>query len=204
MDREIYVRFMAKISGRTSGSLFRILDNACKNRVGRVNLMISSPGGTVFHGLSLYNYLSGAPFETITANFGFVGSAALMLYAAGRFRLATPHSRFLVYGTDLTLQSQTRLDQKALEEHIAGMKLDHLRLARILADVTGKPEAEVLEKVTSSTAMTAADAKEYGLVNEIRKELFPPGAELFTVSEVPEPAARGEGPLPPSMGASRD
>ncbi len=55
-----------------------LLNDLIKNEVGDVegntlmHLLLSSPGGSVFHGLSVYNFLKGAPFEVYTYNFGSV------------------------------------------------------------------------------------------------------------------------------------
>lgn len=55
--KEAYIRFMAPVDSRSTGSLFEILGRKLREKVERVHLMLSSPGGTVFHGLSIYNFL---------------------------------------------------------------------------------------------------------------------------------------------------
>lgn len=203
--KESYIRFMGKISARTTGTLLRSLDSLIRDRVERVHLLISSPGGTVFHALSMFNFLQGAPFEVHTYNFGFVGSTSLVLYCSGARRFATPHARFLLYGVDLTLNAQTRLDEREVEQHLTGLKLDQLRIARVVAATTGKTEAQVIEDMSNHRAMASAEAKEYGLVNEIKSQLLPRGADLHVVTETPEAPFRPQGPtFPPGLGASRE
>ena len=68
--KETYIRFMAPVHPLSTASLFQILDNKLKEKYERIHLMISSPGGSVFHGISIYNFLRGAPFEVYTYNFG--------------------------------------------------------------------------------------------------------------------------------------
>jgi ATP-dependent protease ClpP protease subunit len=51
--KEAWIRFMAPVVPQTADALFRIIDRKLKEKVERLHLMISSPGGMVFHGLSL-------------------------------------------------------------------------------------------------------------------------------------------------------
>ena len=57
--KEAYIRFMAPVDKTTTASLLQIFDTKLKEKVERVHLMLSSPGGSVFHGLSLHNFLKG-------------------------------------------------------------------------------------------------------------------------------------------------
>jgi len=202
--KESYIRFMGKISARTTGVLFRSLDSMVRDRVERVHLLISSPGGTVFHALSLFNFLRGVPFEVYTYDFGFVGSTALVLYCAGSKRVASPHARFLLYGVDLMLSNQTRLSAHDLEQHTQGLKLDYLRIARVVASTTGRTEDQVLKDMNKHLALSATEAKDYGLVHDIKSELIPRGADFHVVTEIPEAATRPAAAFPPGLGTGPD
>ena len=72
--KEAYIRFMAPVVPSTIDTLFKIVDEKIRDKYNKIHLMISSPGGSVFHGLSIYNFLKGAPIEIDTYNFGSVES----------------------------------------------------------------------------------------------------------------------------------
>ncbi|GAG04670.1 unnamed protein product, partial [marine sediment metagenome] len=78
--KEIYIRFMAPVIPVTIDHLMKIIDTKLHEKYERINLLLSSPGGSVFHGLSVYNFLKGAPIEVYTYNFGSVDSIGIVMY----------------------------------------------------------------------------------------------------------------------------
>lgn len=175
---------MAPIVPQTTDQLFRIVDQKIQQKYERLHLLISSPGGSVFHGLSLYNYLKGAPIEVNTYNFGSVDSIGVVIFCAGRQRFSVPHARFLMHGVRLTFNTGANVDEKQLEEHLKSVKIDQLNIARVIADNTGKSTHKVEEDMNNRTTLNPNEAKDYGLVHQIKSELFPLDAELYTVGEL--------------------
>jgi ATP-dependent Clp protease, protease subunit len=181
--KEAWIRFMAPVVPATADVLFRIIDHKLKEKVQRLHLMISSPGGSVFHGLSLYNFLRGAPIEVNTYNFGSVDSIGVVIFCAGGRRFSVPHARFLIHGVQLNFHGDQSLDEKGLEERLKGLKLDYKNIARVIADTTQKPAHKVEEDMNNRTTLNAQEAKDYGLIHEIKSELFPADADLSVVGE---------------------
>ena len=89
--KEAYIRFMAQVIPQTTNALFQIIDAKLKQKVERLHVMISSPGGSVFHGLSIHNFLKGAPIEVYTYNFASVDSIGVVIFCAGDRRFSVPH-----------------------------------------------------------------------------------------------------------------
>jgi ATP-dependent protease ClpP protease subunit len=174
---------MASVVPQTSDALFRIIDRKLKEKVERLHLMISSPGGMVFHGLSLYNFLKGAPIEVYTYNFGSVDSIGVVIFCAGGRRFSVPHARFLIHGVQMGFHSDQSLDEKGLEEKLKGLKLDYKNIAGVIADTIQKPAYKVEEDMNNRTTLNPQEAKDYGLVHEIKSELFPADADLSVVGE---------------------
>ena len=181
---QAYIRFMAPIVPQTTDQLFRIVDQKIQQKYDKLHLLISSPGGSVFHGLSLYNYLKGAPIEVITYNFGSVDSIGVIIFCAGRQRFSVPHARFLMHGVRLTFNTGVNIDEKQLEEHLKSLKIDQLNIARVIADNTGKSTHQVEADMNNRTTLNPNEAKDYGLVHQIKSELFPLDAELYTIGEL--------------------
>jgi len=57
------IKFFAPVVDASANALMGILVQAVNQGVKEVILLISTPGGSVFHGLSVYNYLRGLPLE---------------------------------------------------------------------------------------------------------------------------------------------
>lgn len=181
--KEAYIRFMAPVDPQTSDKLFKIIDQKIKEKYEKIHLMISSPGGSVFHGLSIYNFLKGAPIEINTYNFGSVDSIGVIIFCAGKNRYSVPHARFLMHGVRMNFGGPTSLDEKQLEENLKSLKIDQQNIAKVIADTTIKSVEDVERDMNNRTTLNPTEAKTYGLVHEIKSELFPPDADLSVIGE---------------------
>lgn len=181
--KETYIRFMAPVVPQTAALLFQILDNRFKQQCERIHLMISSPGGSVFHGLSIHNFLKGAPFEVYTYNFGSVDSIGVVIFCAGKKRFCVPHARFLIHGVSVNFVGNQSLDEKGLEERLKGLQIDYKNIARVIADTTKKPQENIQDDMNNRITLNPEEAITYGLVHEIKSELFPVNADLVSIGE---------------------
>jgi ATP-dependent Clp protease, protease subunit len=181
--KEAYIRFMAQVLPQTSDQLFKIIDKKLQEKTERIHLLLSSPGGSVFHGLSLYNFLKGAPIEVYTYNFGSVDSIGVVIFCAGIKRFSVPHARFLIHGVKFNINANSSLDEKQMEENLKSLKIDQSNIAKVIADTTGKSLLKLEEDMNNRTTLNPVEAKEYGLVHEIKSELFPLDADLTTIGE---------------------
>ncbi len=184
MDKEIYIRFIAPVVPETTDQLFQFVDNALRNKYKRINLLLSSPGGSVFHGLSIYNFLKGIPVEIFTYNFGTVDSIGIVIYSAGQKRFSVPHARFLIHGVRFNFSGNASFDDKQIEEHLKSLRIDQENIARVIADTTGKPLHKIEEDMNNRTTLNPSQAKDYGLVHEIKSELLPIDAEMVVIREL--------------------
>ena len=184
---ELHILFFASIIPETVEPLMRALQRALAGGYRRVHLILSTPGGSVYHGLSLYNFLRGAPFETYTYNFGQVDSVGVALYCAGLRRLSAPQARFLMHGVRTRISGQ--FDTRQLLELHNGLRLDGENICRIIAVTTGKTVEQVEQDIAAHLTLTPEQAREYGLAHDIRAELVPSGVELVTILD---PLPRGD------------
>lgn len=141
--KEFYIQFMAGVSAETAARLFDLLDVVIAGKYDRLRLMLSTPGGSVSAGLSVYNFLRGAPFETVTYNFGSADSIGAIVYCAGRQRICVPHARFLLHGIRWTTDAAVSLSEKELEEALKSIRVDQENINRVLAEATGRPFDQV-------------------------------------------------------------
>lgn len=182
--KEAYIRFMAPVMPQTSDQLFRIIDQKVAQKYEKIHLMLSSPGGSVFHGISIYNFLRGAPIEVDTYNFGSVDSIGVILFCAGKHRCSVPHARFLIHGVRFNFSGNASFDEKQLEEHLKSVKIDQTNIARVISDTTSKPLHKVEDDMNNRITLSPTEAKDYGLVHEIKSALFPIDADLSVIGEM--------------------
>ena len=88
--KPIIIKFFAPVLEPTVNDLMNALDQKMGEGVKDFVILISTPGGSVFHGLSAYNYLKGLPANIITHNFGSVDSIGLVLFCGGSKRFSVP------------------------------------------------------------------------------------------------------------------
>ena len=194
-----YVKFFAPVMQDSINVLMQVVDRKLSQGAKKMGLLISTPGGDVFQGISAYNYLKGVPLEITTHNFGSADSIGVVLYCAGSKRLSVPHARFLLHGVMCNFQGPISLEEKQLEERLKGLQIDMGNIARIIADTVKRDKQKILNDMLNRTTLYPEEAISYGLVHEIRSELFEPNAELISIQlgpqSVPQPPPP---PLPPS------
>jgi ATP-dependent protease ClpP protease subunit len=178
----VWIRFMAPVNQLTTDSLFKSIDQSISAGCDQINLMLSSPGGSVFHGLSAHNYLRGIGIPVTTFNFGSVDSIGVVIFCAGEERVCVPHARFLIHGVSLSFQGGLTLDEKSLEEHLKGIKIDASNIAKVLSDTTGKKLDEVVECMHERTTLNPNQAKDFGLVTKVQKAMYQ-GGNLIAIYE---------------------
>lgn len=171
-QRVQHVKFFAGVNGPTVQKLMETVQRGLSNGITRFVLLISSPGGEVFSGISAYNFLKGIPAEVHTHNFGSADSIATILFCAGAKRMCVPHARFLLHGIGFNVQAPSRFDEKILDEKIKDLRIDRENISKIIADNTKKPLEAVERDMLQGTALNSQQAVEYGLVHEIKSELF--------------------------------
>ena len=168
---ELYIRFMAPVIPETTDQLVRVLDKAIQSKIERINLMLSSPGGSVFHGLSLFNFLKGMPIEVNTYNFGSVDSIGVIIFCAGQKRFSVPHARFLIHGVRFNAKGGVSFDEMQLQEHLKSVKIDQENIARVIADTTGKALHKIEEDMNSRTTLNPNQAKDYNTPQKLDRAI---------------------------------
>jgi ATP-dependent Clp protease protease subunit len=145
----------------------RLLALDAENAQDEIVLYINSPGGAIHDGLAIYDAMQaiGAPVSTVCT--GLAASMGAMLLAGGAKgrRFAWPHARIMIHqplimgtitGTSTDLEIRAREIVHAREE-----------LNRLLAFHTGQEEEKISRDTDRDFFMSAQEAKEYGLIDDI-------------------------------------
>ena len=136
-----------------------------------IHLYINSPGGVVTAGMAIYDTMQYIKPDVSTICVGSAASMASVLLTAGAKgnRFGMPHSPCMIHQPLVGVQGQaTEIDLLARE--ILRMRKE---LNGILSEHTGQP-IDVIQKDTErDNFMTAEEAKEYGLIDEILTRPLP-------------------------------
>jgi len=130
-----------------------------------VNMYIQSPGGDVSAGLAIYDTMQMIKPSVATISIGTCASMGAWLLAAGTKgkRYALPHSRILIHQgragaggqiTDIEIQAKEYLRQNEI-------------MIEILAKHTGQDGEKIRKDIDRDFWMSADQAKEYGIVDEV-------------------------------------
>ena len=133
-----------------------------------INLYINSPGGSVTDGLAIVDTMNYIKCPVSTTCIGLAASFGAVLLANGEKgkRYATPNAEILIHqpligGHGITGQTTD------IKIHAENMIKTRERLNRILSDRTGKPLEQIMQDTERDHYMTAEEALEYGLIDEI-------------------------------------
>lgn len=179
----VWIRFMAPVNPASAQALIKSIDHRLGKGMSHLHLMLSCPGGSVFHGLSVHNFLKGTGIEITTYNFGSVDSIGVVLFCSGAHRYCVPSSRFHIHGVKLQIPNMPPMDEKGFEEYIKLLKTDYTNIARVIAATTGRSEKAVVSDMNKQTSLLPEQAKDYGLVHDIRAQLLVSNAPMTVIYE---------------------
>jgi len=131
-----------------------------------ISLYVNSPGGDVYAGLAIYDTMTFVKPDIRTICAGIAMSMGAVLLAAGTKgkRSALPNAKILIHqvwtgqfggqASDVEIRAREVLDLKS-------------RVEQILADHTGQPLDRVSEDTDRDHFLSAQDALEYGLIDDV-------------------------------------
>jgi ATP-dependent Clp protease protease subunit len=130
-----------------------------------IDVYINTPGGSVTSGLAIYDTMQFVKPDVNTYCVGQATSMGALLLSAGRKgkRYALPHARIMIHqpwggvqgaAADISIQAQEILRLRT-------------RLEEILAKHTGQPLERIKKDTDRDYFMSAEEAKEYGIVDEV-------------------------------------
>ncbi len=128
-------------------------------------LYINSPGGSVSAGMAIYDTMQYIKCEVSTICVGLAASMGAFLLTAGAKgkRRALPNAEIMIHQPSGGARGQAT-DMNIQVEQILRIKK---RLNAILAERTGQPVEKIAADTERDNYLTAAEAKDYGLIDEI-------------------------------------
>jgi len=145
-----------------------------------IQLYINSPGGSVYAGMAIYDTIQQIRPDVVTICFGLAASMGAFLLTAGTAgkRMSLPDSRIMIHQPLGGAQGQA-IDIEIQAREILYVKA---KLNQLLSHHTGQP----LERIEADTErdffMSAEEAKNYGLIDQvISRQNLPTAGENVTI-----------------------
>ena len=131
-----------------------------------ISVYINSPGGSISAGMAIYDTMQFVKPDVVTYCVGQAASIAAVLLASGapKTRYALPNSRVLIHQPWMSGLSGQATD---IDIHAKEIIRTRESLNKLLAHHTGQSVAKLEKDVERDFIMTAVQAKEYGIVDEI-------------------------------------
>ena len=131
-----------------------------------ITMYINSPGGSFTAMTAIYDTMQYIKPQVQTVCLGQAASAAAVLLAAGSpgKRLALPNARVLIHQPAMEGMQGQASDIQIIADEIDRMRL---WLEETLAAHSGKPVEEVRRDIERDKILTAAQAEEYGLIDQV-------------------------------------
>jgi ATP-dependent Clp protease protease subunit len=130
-----------------------------------IYLYINSPGGVVTAGFAIYDTMNYIRPDVVTICMGQAASMGAFLLSSGAKgkRFALPHSRIMIHQPLGGIQGQAT----DIEIHAKEILRIKKELNRILAENTGQSLRKIEKDTERDFFMSAQEAKEYGLIDEV-------------------------------------
>ncbi|NLN95286.1 MAG: ATP-dependent Clp endopeptidase proteolytic subunit ClpP [Bacteroidales bacterium] len=130
-----------------------------------IQIYLNTPGGSVYAGMGIYDTMQYIRPDVATICTGIAASMGAVLLCAGtpKKRTALKHSRILIH------QPMGGAQGQASDIEITAREILKLRgeLYQIIADHTGQPFEKIEKDSDRDYWMTAGEAKEYGMIDEV-------------------------------------
>jgi ATP-dependent Clp protease protease subunit len=130
-----------------------------------INIYINSPGGVVTDGLAIYDTMRYVSPRVSTVCMGLAASMATVVLAGGTkgLRFALPNTRVLIHQPSGGIQGQAT----DIQIHAKEMLRMRQTLNEMLAKHTGQPIEKIERDTERDFFMSAQEAKEYGIIDDI-------------------------------------
>ncbi|MGI6120417.1 MAG: ATP-dependent Clp endopeptidase proteolytic subunit ClpP [Desulfosporosinus sp.] len=135
-----------------------------------INLYINSPGGSITAGMAIYDTMQYIRSDVRTICIGLAASMGAFLLAAGAKgkRIALPNSEVLIHQP---LVGGLSGQATEIEIHAKQLLRTRAKMNKILSERTGQPLEKVEKDTERDYYMTAEEAKEYGIVDQVLEKL---------------------------------
>ena len=179
--KKTLINFFSPVIDISVNALIDVVSKKLMVGVKDITLLISTPGGSVLHGISAYNFLKGLPINITTVNYGSVDSIGIVIFCAGKNRISVPTARFLLHEISTTFVANQQLEGKRIEERLKSLRIDLENIVKIISMNSNKDIDEITKAMLNGTTLNPEEAVEWGLVHEIKTKIIPENTEIINI-----------------------
>ena len=149
--------------------IVRLMSFDNEDHKSEISLYINSPGGSIDYGLAIYDVIRHIEAPVSTVCFGMAASMGAFLLSCGQpgRRFALPHSRVLIHQLLINTRSGSYKSETAMRKMADNILASRSELERIIAENVGKTPEEVHIDCERDNWMSAQQAKDYGIIDDI-------------------------------------
>jgi ATP-dependent protease ClpP protease subunit len=174
-----YINFHALVNPHTIQNLMAAIAQKLMTGTDHFYIMLSTPGGEVASGLTLYNFLRAIPAQVTMHNVGNVDSIGNAIFLSANDRLACAHSTFMFHGVGFDVKN-LRVEEKNARELLHGILADQNRIADIIVERTNIQRGRSRQLFREAKTKNAADALAVGIIGTIADAAMPAGADVIS------------------------
>jgi ATP-dependent Clp protease protease subunit len=183
LGQTIYINFYDAITAQKVKAFMAVCTEAIqKFKPDTIYLCLSSPGGEVAAGITLYNFLRALPAKVVTHNIGAVDSICTVVFLAGEERFATPSASFLFHGVRTNFNQGASVTIYQLREIVSGLDEDHNKIVHVITSRTKLTEEEVRQLFSQGESKNSAFAESKGIVNAVSDLVIPGNQKLISLN----------------------
>jgi ATP-dependent Clp protease protease subunit len=180
--KPVVIYYCAPVVHPATTKLRTTLCNAVNLGVPSTTIFMSSAGGSVEEGISLFAFIRSLPIEIAIHNIDHVDSIALAIYLAGSRRLANPDATFLLHDFYFPqpVPISNRHQASDLSVSFTAFRQKMTDILKVRTNMSDE-QLKSLKFLDEPVVKTALAAKEIGITHEIGLAVAPAGAELFNI-----------------------
>lgn len=175
-----YINFHAPINQHTTQNLMAVVGQKLMQGTTDFYIMLSTPGGEVASGLTLYNFLRAIPANLTMHNTGNVDSIGNAIFLAADVRLACAHSTFMFHGVGFDVKN-LRVEEKNARELLHGILADQNRIANIIVQRTNINRSRSRQLFREAKTKDANVALTAGIIGQVADPTIPAGADIVSL-----------------------
>ena len=150
-------------------TVLKLLDFDKQDSKEEISLYINSPGGSILHGLAIYDTIKHISAPVSTVCYGMAASMGAFLLSCGKKgrRFALPHSRVLIHQPLIYVQNGFQSSQTELKRTAESLLKSREILEEIMAENIGVSLEKIHADCERDNWMSAEEALEYGIIDGI-------------------------------------
>lgn len=170
---DFYIIFAGIIEQTFANRLVVAINNAEVKGATKIIIFFSSLGGNIQEGFTIASVIQNSKIPVAIHANNNIDSIANVIYTSSKERTAESYTKFYLHGASTP---QATFDEKGLREQILSLKTENARIAQFISENSTLNFKKVQAMMRAGTTMTAQQALECGMVQQIIHKEIPPTA----------------------------